>query len=276
VWERKETERKGEEKVETGFLRGIGSVCACLPVVPSVSVCLSINRLAPDRFLGLAYCALDVALLDVQSTRYDMRLQHVPLLQLEGLRGKGFHSRHFSVKCLHEGNCGGSQGGALASHRPIAIGPPALRTTWMPCQTRHVAHFLRTGSPVTRVPLILGALFPSGRPPGPPSNRPLHLLPVYAHTFSFHSCSLRSRAVSVLVKDSSSQHCQPLQQPASVSGVTHCSPTNLFRKPAAHSSSRRKPPFPGTNHQSPTASYIAAGTRFAIPRPLYVLHTTDK
>jgi hypothetical protein len=77
-------------------------------------------------------------------------------------------ARELSVKCLHEENCGGSQGGAPASHRPIAIGPPALRTTWMPCPTRHVAHFLRTGAPVKLSAALIRRIIPSGRPPGSP------------------------------------------------------------------------------------------------------------
>jgi hypothetical protein len=184
--------------------------------------------------------------------RYVQR-QHVPLLQLEGLRGKGFHSRHFPLSACMRKTVEGSRGGALASHRPIAIGPPALRTTWMPCQTRHVAHFLRTGAPVKLSTALIRRIIPSGRPPGPPSNRPLHLLPVYAHTFSFHTCNLPSRAFPVLVKDSSSQHCQPLQQPASVSGVTHCSPTSF--------ASQRRIPRRVANHR-----FREPATKEALPR----------
>lgn len=68
VWERKESERKGEEKVETGFPPGdIGSVCAFLPVVPPVPVCLGIDRLAPDRFLAQLTVRLILTLLSLYS-----------------------------------------------------------------------------------------------------------------------------------------------------------------------------------------------------------------
>lgn len=95
VWERKETERKGEEKVETGFLRGHW-VCAFLPVVPTVSV--SVAPTCSRSILGPgsdpASCMYKV-FCPPYSTVLLQHAKHVPLLQLEGLGEKGLHSRRF-------------------------------------------------------------------------------------------------------------------------------------------------------------------------------------
>jgi hypothetical protein len=88
VWERKEAEREGEEKVVTGFLRGtLGrSVPCCLWYLPCRSVSVSTDLLPIDSWaqltvrltLGLLHCT-------PYYLRYVQR-QHVPPLQLEGSR----------------------------------------------------------------------------------------------------------------------------------------------------------------------------------------------